>query len=1069
MLERLLRFAVDHRVLVVLLALLAGAFGARALLDLPIDAVPDITNNQVQINIEAPSLSPEEVERRVTLPLEVALAGTPGLDYTRSLSRNGFAQITAVFHDRVDIYLARQLIAERLQEATESIPSGVEPQLGPIATGLGEVYMYAVDFAPFDSSRARGDAPGWQPDGRYLTPEGQWLSTAEERLTYLRTVQDWIIAPRLSRVPQVAAVDAIGGFERRFVVQPDSRELLAYSLTTADLVEALEANNLNSGAGTLEIGGEAWVVRGEGRLQAVADLADIVVGTRQGAPIRLRQVADVTEGTASRTGSGSHNGEESVIGTAIMLLGANSRTVAAGVDAAMTEIRPGLPPDIEVTTLLNRMKLVDATIHTVEKNLTEGALLVIVVLFLLLGNIRAALIAALAIPLSMLYAAIGMRQLGISGNLMSLGALDFGLIVDGAVIIVENCLRVLGERQKALGRLLTQEERLQAVFEASRQVRSATAFGEAIIITVYIPILMLTGVEGKMFQPMAATVICALIGAFILSLTLVPALVALWVTGPVSAHEHALIGPLQRLYRPTLLLALRWRWGVVAAALSLVLVAGLVWGSLGREFIPTLDEQDVAIHALRIPSTGLAQSTAMQLEVEATLLAMPEVMHVFSKTGTAEVASDPMPPSVSDTFVILHPRRDWPAGSGDKRALLDRMTSALQALPGHNYEFTQPIEMRFNELIAGVRSDVALKLYGDDFAQLEAKAAELTAVLGRIPGAADVRADQVSGLPVMTLTVDRAALSRYGLHVADVHQVLQVAVAGTEAGDIYDGDRRIPILVRAPEALRTNLEALHMLPVPLHGSEDAGMTGSVPLGMVAQLSLSEGVNQVTRENGRRRLVVQANVRGRDLGSFVEEAQGRVRQEVELPAGMWIEWGGQYENLESAASRLRLVVPLCFALILLLLYTTLGTWRHALLVFVAVPLALTGGIGALVVTGQSFSISAAVGCIALSGIAVLNGLVLVTFINQLRAGGRPLEDAILEGCAVRLRPVLMTALVASLGFLPMALAHGTGAEVQRPIATVVIGGLISATLLTLVVLPALYRLTEGWAEGRSQRA
>jgi len=1077
MLERILAFSIERRFAVLVVTAGLGAFGAYALSRLPIDAVPDITNNQVQINSVAPSLSPVEVEKQVTFPIETALAGIPGLQYTRSISRSGFSQVTAVFRDDVSIYFARQQIAERMSEARESLPDGIEPRMGAISTGLGEIYMWTVHYEHprGEGAETRAGRPGWQPDGSYLTPEGIVLTTPVERAAYLRTVQDWIIRPQLKNVPGVAGVDAIGGYTKQFHVQPDPRKLVAYGLTFHDVTEALERNNLSTGAGYIEHEGEAYTVRATGRIERLADLGSVMVGEHGGTPIYVRDVAWVGIGKELRTGSASENGEEVVVGTALMLIGENSRTVARAVDTRMQAVNQTLPPDVRAKTVLNRTRLVDATIATVQKNLVEGAILVIVVLFVLLGNFRAALITALAIPLSMLLTAIGMVETRTSGNLMSLGAIDFGLIVDGAVIIVENCLRCLAEKQHKLGRTLALNERLSVVRQASSQVLGPAVFGGGIIITVYVPILFLTGVEGKMFRPMAMTVIFALMAAFVLAFTFVPAMVAVCMRGRVTEKENWLVSAAKSVYEPALKIALRWRRTVVLAATALFATSLWLFGTLGQEFVPTLSELDIAVQALRIPGTALTQSSEMQVDVERAIKAAPEVAFVFSKTGTAEMASDPMPPNISDTFVILKPRPDWPDPHETKEQVRARIEQSLGELFGNNYEFTQPIAMRFNELIAGVRGDVAVKVFGEDFDQLLPAAQRIAAILRATSGSADVRVEQISGLPVLSIDVDRSALARYGLTVADVQEVVSIAVGGREAGQVFEGDRRFDIVVRLAEEFRRNIRALENLPIPLpqHAteirvrevatrSESAGFA-FIPLSSVARIEVTEGPNQISRENGKRRVVVQANVRGRDIGSFVEEAQGRIKREVELPAGSWLDWGGQFENLIDAKKRLTVVVPACFVVIFFLLYGTFGSARYATVVFTGVPLALSGGIVSLWLRGMPFSISAAVGFIALSGVAVLNGLVMLTFIKQLGEDGMDLEDAIVQGALTRLRPVLMTAMVASLGFVPMALATGTGAEVQRPIATVVIGGLISSTVLTLFVLPALYRLM---AVGRS---
>jgi len=1070
MLEWILGFSIRRRHLVVFLTLGAAFIGAMALHRLPIDAVPDITNNQVQINTLHAAFAPEEMEKLITFPIEFSLAGIPGLESTRSLSRNGFSQVTAVFEDDVDIYFARQQVMERLTLAREALPEGADPQMGPISTGLSEIYMYIVEYAPFAPEGAADGETGWQPDGSYLTPGGERLVAENEKAAWLREVQDWIIAPQLRTVKGVAGVDSIGGHEKQYAVQPDPTRLMAHGFSLGDLLEALERNNRAVGASYIEDRGEQYIVRADGRVRTAEEIGDIVIGSHEGVAIRVRDVATVQIGRELRSGAASENGREVVVGTALMLIGANSRTVAAAVDEKMNEIRRSLPDGVEARTVLDRSELVEGTVATVRTNLIEGALLVIVILFLLLGNIRAAVITALAIPLSMLLAAIGMVQSGISGNLMSLGAIDFGLIVDGAVIIVENCVRMLGERRRLLGRPLTLRERLQTVFVASKEVRQATAFGEAIIIIVYLPVLTLTGIEGKMFRPMALTVVFALVGAFVLSLTFVPAMVALFVTGKGRERENILMRGAKWLYRPVLGVALRFRWLVVAGAVVMLLGSVALFSRLGQEFLPRLDEGHLAIQIPRIASTSITQAQEMQFLAEKTISRFPEVALVFSKTGTAEVASDPMPPNVSDTFVILKPRSEWPDPREPKDSLVERIDAALLALPGQRYVFTQPVEMRTNELIAGVRGDVVVKVFGDDFEELYEVSNSIARELEQIPGAADVRIETIQGLPFLNIRVRREAVARYGLDVSDVQDVVAVAIGGREAGVVFQGDRRFDIVVRLPEPLRASLDTIRSLPVPVPAHEDHDVADQavlgggrleaprfVPLEGVADIEITEGPNQVSRENGRRRTYAAANVRGRDLGSFVAEARQRIAETVALPPGYSLDWGGQYENLVRARQRLAVIVPVCFVLIFVMLFTTFNSLKYAALVFVAVPLALPGGVLSLWVRGIPFSISAAVGLIAVSGVAVLDGLVMVSYVNQLRRGGMALEAAIREGALTRLRPVLMTSLVASLGFLPMALATGRGAEVQRPLATVVIGGLVTSTLLTLVVLPSLYRM------------
>ncbi len=1066
MIERILGFSLHHRYMIALATAVMAAIGFWSLQNLPIDAVPDITNNQVQINTTAPALSPLEIEKQVTFPVETALAGIPGLESTRSISRNGFSQVTAVFHDDVDIYFARQQVNERLTEAKETLPQGAEPVMGAISTGLGEIYMWTVAYTHPKGQGAtiKDGEPGWQSDGSYLTPEGHKLKGDVELASYLRTVQDWIIRPQLKGVPGVAGVDAIGGYVRQYHVQPYPEKLVALNLSFNQIVEALEKNNQSVGAGYIEKNGESYVVRADGRISTTEEIGAIVVATRGGVPIYLQDIAEVGIGKELRTGSASENGQEAVVGTALMLIGANSRTVAEAVDAKLKEIVKSLPTGIEAKTVLNRTKLVDATISTVQKNLSEGALLVIVVLFLVLGNIRAAMITALVIPISMLMTAIGMVRLNISGNLMSLGALDFGLIVDGAIIITENCLHRLAHHQKELGRELSMKERLHVVMAASKEIIQPIIFGQAIIILVYVPMLTFTGVEGKMFEPMAITVILALVAAFILSITFVPAMIAIFVKGKVKEGEGRLIEKAKALYLPRLEFALAKPLFTGAFALGLFIAALVVFTFLGREFIPTLDEKDIAMHAMRIPSTALSESQAMQLQVEKTVSAFKEVAFVFSKTGTAEMAADPMPPNVSDTFIILKPQNEWPDSSLAKAKLIERIEKAVGDVPGNNYEFTQPIQMRFNELISGVRSDVAVKLYGDDFSVMEKTAAGILKALQGVPGAADAKIEQTSGLPFLEIKLDRLAIARYGLNISDVLDVITIAVGGREAGLVFQGDRRFDILVRLPDELRKDFSVIENLPILLpeeseSDDESAAMPHSrpryLPLREVAKLEMVEGPNQISRENGKRRVVVQANVRGRDIGSFVADAQVAMDASVKLPAGYWLEWGGQFKNMQEASKRLMIVVPVCFFFIFLLLFAALNSVKQALLVFTGIPLAVVGGVFTLLVLGMPFSISAGVGFIALSGISVLNGLVMITSINQLAQQGLPQMQAIREGTLNRLRAMIMATVVPSLGYVPMAISTGAGAEVQKPLAVVVIGGLIVATAITLFVLPALY--------------
>ena len=1065
MIDRIVTFAVARRWFVLLATLIVTVIGGWAIARLPIDAVPDITNNQVQVNVTAPSLSPELVEKQVAFPIETALAGVPGLEYSRSLSRNGFAQITAVFSDSTDIYFARQQVAERLRMAEDSLPEGVTPVMGPIATGLGEVYMWTVHFQHRAEDDHKPGEPGLQPDGSYITPEGDRLVSEADKATYLRTAQDWIVAPLLKTTPGLAGVDAIGGYVKQFHVIPDVQKLAALGMNLSDLAGALEQNNVSVGAGVVDRGGEGLAVRSDARIRNLGELASTVVATRAGTPIRLDAVAEVRLGQAIRHGSASENGKEVVVGTAIMRIGENSRTVASAVADRIGAINASLPTDVAIQPVLDRTALVNATIRTVAKNLSEGALLVIVVLFLLLGNFRAALIAALVIPVTMLMTSFGMLKGGVSANLMSLGALDFGLIVDGAVIIVENALRRIAERQHRLGRSLLPQERLEAVARAAREMIRPTVFGQAIIILVYVPMLTLTGVEGKTFSPMALTVIMALVSAFVLSLTFVPAMLAIWLSRPVEEKEGRIMAWLTAAYQPGLDKAMKRPALTISAGIGAFLAAMMTFSLLGQEFLPQLDEGDLTAQVLRVPGTSVDQSQAMQSRVEARIATLPEVRFVFSKTGTAELASDPMPPNISDTFIVMKPRSQWPDPRLPRADLVAKVDAALDAVPGGAFEISQPIQMRFNELIAGVRGDIAVKVFGDEFDGMNDTANRIAAILRSVDGAADVRVEQTQGLPVLDIRPRRDAMAGLGITAQSLQDTISAAIGGRDAGMIFEGDRRFAVTIRLADAARTDLQALAQLPVPLPGG------GFVPLQSVATIAVVDGPNQISRENGKRRVVVQANVRGRDVAGVVSDAQQRIDAEIRLPSGQYLDWGGQFENLRSASARLLLVVPGCFALIMLLLYGALRSVRDAAIVFTGVPLALVGGVAALAVRGMPFSISAAVGFIALLGIAVLNGLVMVSSIQTLMAGGMARAQAARAGAMMRLRPVVMTALVASLGFLPMAIATGAGAEVQKPLATVVIGGLISATLLTLFVLPTLYarhgRREEGEAPAPSR--
>ncbi|WP_025041090.1 efflux RND transporter permease subunit [Nitrosospira briensis] len=1050
MIERILQGSIHRRVFVMGAVLAMAAVGVYSFQKLAIDAVPDITNVQVQINTPAIGYSPVEAEQRVTFPIETVMAGLPHLHHTRSLSRYGLSQVTVIFEDGTDIYFARQLVNQRIQEAKAKLPVGIVPTMGPISTGLGEIFMWTVD-AGKDAQK----------------PDGTAYSTID-----LREIQDWIIRPQLRMVKGVAEVNAIGGYVKQFHVTPYPDKLLSFGLTLQDVIIALERNNLNVGAGYIEKSGEQYLVRVPGQVADLDEIANIILGSRQGIPIRIKDVADILIGKELRSGAATQNGEEIVLATALMLIGENSRTVSQAVADKLVEVNRTLPEGIVATPVYDRTDLVDKTIWTVATNLFEGATLVILVLFLFLGNLRAALITALVIPLSMLFTFSGMVANHVSANLMSLGALDFGLIVDGSIVIVENAIRRLAHEQTRLGRLLTPAERFAVVFDASREARRVLIYGELIIMVVYLPIFALSGVEGKMFHPMAFTVVIALVGAMILSITFIPAAIALFLSGKVAEKESPAVAWAKKVYVPALAAAMHNKALTITLAVVIVVLSGLLTTRMGSEFIPSLNEGDIALHAIRIPGTSLTTAVEMQDELEKKIKAFPEVDRVFSKIGTAEIATDPMPPSVADTFVILKPPSEWPGPHHTKPQLVTAIEKAVREVPGNNYEFTQPIQMRFNELLSGVRADVAVKVFGDDMDTLLAVGEEIEKVLDTIPGAADVRTEQISGLPVLSIQMDRAKMARFGLNAVDVQDAVAISIGGRSAGTIYEGDRRFDLQVRLPESLRSDIETLERLPVRLPDSTlgataapGTGVVGYVMLGEVANLEVVQGPNQVSRENGKRRVVVTANVRGRDLGSFVEEAEALIAEKVQSPPGYWITWGGQFEQLISAAQRLQIVIPVALGLIFVLLYNMFGNVRDGLLMFSGVPFALSGGIVALWLRDIPLSISAGVGFIALSGVAVLNGLVMLAFIRDLRAQGMALDEAIQTGALTRLRPVLMTALVAALGFVPMALATGTGAEVQRPLATVVIGGILSSTALTLLVLPILYRLVHGSDDDR----
>lgn len=1034
MFERIIRFAIEQRWLVILAAAAMAILGVFSYQRLSIDAVPDITNVQVQINTQAPGYSPLETEQRITYPIETVMAGLPHLEQTRSLSRYGLSQVTVIFKDGTDIYFARQLVNERIQEAREKLPSGISPSMGPISTGLGEIYLWTVEAE--DGAK--------KVDGTPYTPMD------------LREIQDWVIKPQLRNVPGVTEINSIGGFSKEYLVGPRPDKLASYGVSMDKLVAALQNNNTNVGAGYIEREGEQYLIRAPGQVKGIDDLKEVIVSSAQGQPVRVRDLADVELGRELRTGAATDNGREVVLGTVFMLIGENSRIVSKAVDARMESIRKSMPEGVKIVTVYDRTTLVEKAIATVKKNLVEGAALVVVVLFLFLGNIRAALITALIIPLSMLFTFTGMVQYKISANLMSLGALDFGIIIDGAVVIVENCVRRLAHAQEQKGRLLTRSERFHEVFAAAKESRRPLLFGQLIIMVVYLPIFALTGVEGKMFHPMAMTVVLALAGAMILSMTFIPAAIALFIGKKVAEKENRLMALARNAYEPLLASVMRMPLVVISTAVVAVALSLLLASRMGSEFAPNLNEGDFAIQALRVPGTSLTQSVDMQMQLESTLKEQfPEIERVFARTGTAEIASDPMPPNISDGYIMLKPREQWPDPKRSRDDLLAAVQEVVEGIPGSNYEFSQPIQLRFNELISGVRSDVAVKVFGDDMQVLERTAQSIATMLQKVPGASEVKVEQTTGLPMLTVQVDREKASRYGLNMGEVQQTIATAIGGQEAGTVFEGDRRFDIQVRLPEAVRSDLSALERLPIAL--PQQGGVRqGFVPLSAVATFDLSPGPNQVSREDGKRRIVVSANVRGRDIGSFVEQAQGDL-DTIQMPSGYWTRWGGTFENMQSAQKRLQIVVPVALLLVFTLLFAMFGNARDGLVVFTGIPFALTGGILALWLRDIPLSISAAIGFIALSGVAVLNGLVMISSIRALRETGMAVPDAVHTGALSRLRPVLMTALVASLGFVPMAIATGTGAEVQRPLATVVIGGILSSTILTLLVLPLLYRL------------
>ena len=1024
--ERIIQFSIQNAIWVLLFACTWIAVGIYSYQKLPIDAVPDITNTQVQINTQAKGFTALEVEQRITYPIENAMAGIPDLELTRSISRYGLSQVTIVFKDGTDIYWARQQINQRVQEAQSELPAQIAPTMSPVSTGLGEIYQWVL----------KADPNAKKPDGTAYTPMD------------LREIQDWIVRPQLQRVKGVAEVNTIGGFEKTYVVSPDLNRMQQLNISLEQLQQALAQNNENRGAGYIEDNGQQLTVRVPGAFNGLSDIENTMLGSPNGSPIRVGDIAQVSIGHDLRTGAATYNGKETVLGVAMMAMGGNSRTVSKAVDAKLQDIQNSLPKGVVIETAYDRTTLVEKAIKTVQKNLVEGAILVIIILFLFLGNIRAALITACVIPLSMLFTLTGMAQKNISANLMSLGALDFGIIVDGAVVIVENCIRRLAHTQQLLKRPLTQSERFKEVFLAARQARRPLIFGQLIILVVYLPIFALSGVEAKMFHPMALAVVLALVAAIILSITFVPAAVALWVKGDIQEKESRWMLWLKAKYQQTLDISYQYKAVVLTFALCVLVITGFISTKLGSEFAPQLSEGDFAVQQLRSPSTGLEESLRIQENTEKLLLkSFPEIKAVFARTGTAEVATDVMPPNISDGYIMLKPRSEWPNPKESLDELRGRMVTYLATIPGNNSEFSQPIELRFNELISGVRSDVGVKIFGDDMNVLNTEATKISKIIQQISGSSAVKVEQTSGLPLLNVEVNKTLAAQYGLSVRSIQDLVATSIGGQSVGEILEGDRRFDFVIRLGEQDRS-VASVSQLPIQLPNG------GSILLSDVAQVSTIEGINQVSRENGKRRVVVTTNVEGRDLGSFVSDVQTQLKAYT-LPSGYWIEYGGQFENLASAKARMQIVIPLALITIFILLMAVFHNVKESLLVFTGVPFALTGGVLFLWLRDIPLSMSAGIGFIALSGVAVLNGLVMLTFIKELR-DKYPVHKAVWQGAILRLRPVLMTACVASLGFVPMALATGTGAEVQRPLATVVIGGIISSTLLTLVLLPVLYR-------------
>lgn len=1046
MIDRIIEFSLNRRgfILFVTMGLILG--GSWAALKLPIDAVPDITHIQVQLNTEVQALAPEEIEKLVTFPLEMEMSGIQGVTELRSLSKFGLSQVTLVFEEGTDIYRARQLVSERLANAAGLLPEGIHPMMSPISTGLGEILYYTLDYS--DSVALEGE------DRKFALME-------------LWEVQEYLVKPFMRSVPGIAEINTAGGYERQIVVQPDPEALSNAGITFRELADIVSDNTSNTGGGIIHRGDDQWILRSVGRVVDESDIGNIPVKFASGVePLKVRDLASISIGSNIRTGAALEMGKEAVLGTVMMLAGENSRIIAKRAAAKLQELQDKLPGGMEIRVQYDRSNVVDRTIATVKSNLFEGAILVIVVLLILLGNWKAALIVAAAIPLSFLFAITGMVHYGISGNLMSLGAVDFGLIIDGAVVMVENIVRRLGERQHRLGRSLNIEERVHTILVASKQISQPMFFGVVIITIVYIPILALTGIEGKMFRPMAFTVMLALGGALVLAVTLMPVLCSFFLGGRITEKDNIIVAFIKKIYRPSLLWAVRNSWVTLVGAVLIFLVSLWKFNQLGAEFVPTLDEGSFTAMVYQPASTSLKTSLKRARRTEAYLTTkIPEVTRTFSRIGTSEVATDPMSPGEYDLYIFYKPQSEWRKENGKtitKERLVELISNELsEEVPEQTYFFAQPIEMRFNEMLEGIRSDIAVKVFGEDIDQMESVAEQIKEILESLPGTAEAEFETQGRTPVLEFVLDRAAAARWNVHMDDINETIRCAMAGQTTGIMIDGNRRRDLVLRLSDEDREQLEILLNLPVRTH---DGGL---VRLEQLVNPVRKDEVDAISRESGQRRVAIMVNIAKQDVESYVNEAVAKIDEAVVLPEGIRIEFGGQFENLRQARARLMIVVPLALVLIFVLVYAALGSLAHTVLVYTGIPLAVTGGVLALWVRGIPFSISAGVGFIALSGVAVLNGLVLINCFNELRRDGESVLKSVETGAMQRLRPVFMTAMVASLGFVPMAVATGAGAEVQKPLATVVIGGILSSTFLTLVLLPALYAKIEEWLEARKQ--